>query len=345
MKVAIIYNEPVKGLPDSEDVLTEASLVANTVTDLGYEYITYGIDCETSILSITQEVSYIIEELEYHAPSVIFNLVEGSSKNQRLAASVAALFELLGYPYTGSPYEAISITTDKAITKAILSGEGIPTPRWAVFKEDMLVKARNYESLLPTILKPVSEDASVGIDEDSVVSDMENLMKRLDHMFKRYQQPILIEKYINGREFNISLLEHIDGTVEVLPIPETVFLNWPEERPRIVGYRAKWDNSSFEYNNTSRRFNLKDAPIERIKELALQCWQIFNLRGYARVDMRMDNEGNLYVLEVNANPCISPDAGFMAAATKAGYKRENVIEMILSVAIKKGYGARARSHE
>ncbi len=343
MKVAIIYNEPVKGLPDSEDVLTQASLVANTVTNLGYEYITYGIDCETSIFSMTQEVTYIIEELKYHAPSVIFNLVEGSSKNQRLAASVAALFELLGYPYTGSPYEAISITTDKAITKAILSGEGIPTPRWAVFKEDMLVKARNYETLLPTILKPVSEDASVGIDEDSVVSDMENLMKRLDHMLKRYQQPILIEKYIDGREFNISLLEHIDGTVEVLPIQETVFLDWPEERPRIVDYRAKWDNDSLEAKNTVRRFNPEDVPLEEIRNIAHRCWKLFNLRGYARVDMRMDNKGNLYVLEVNANPCISPDAGFMAAVTKAGYKRENVIEMILSVAIKTDQGSGVRS--
>lgn len=331
MRVAIIYNEPVKGMPDSEDVLSEVSLVADAITDMGYEYMTCRINCETSIFSITD----IIRELGRYAPSVIFNLVEGVGKDQRLSASVAAVFELIGYPYTGSPYEVISITTDKAITKAILSGEGVLTPGWAVFKEGMHVNVNNYESLIPAILKPVNEDASVGIDEDSVISDINNLMKRLDYMLKRFQQPVLIEEYIDGREFNISLLEHPDGGVEVLPVAEIVFSDWHEERPRIVSYRAKWDNSSFEYKNTPRRFNPEDAPVRRIKEIAIKCWHVFNLRGYARVDMRMDRDGNLYVIEVNANPCISHDAGFMASACEAGYKVKDVIGMILSIAINK----------
>lgn len=316
MKVAIVYNEPVKGLPDSEDVLSEVSLVIDALSEIGYKYITHGI----SSINITE----LINKLRDYSPDVVFNLVEDIG----LSAPVTVLFELIGIPYTGSSYESISITTNKALTKAILSGEGIPTPKWSVLKKGMSV---SYHYSLPAILKPIYEDASVGIDDSSVVSDIDALMKRLDYMIHRYKQPVLIEEYIDGREFNISLLEDSNGGVEVLPIAEVIFQDWPKGKPMVVGYSAKWDNSSFEYNNTPRMFNPKDAPIERIKEVSIKCWDVFNLKGYARVDMRMDRDGNLYVIEINANPCISPDAGFMVSANEAGYTAKDVIERIITL--------------
>ncbi|GAB4542858.1 MAG: ATP-grasp domain-containing protein [Thermodesulfovibrionia bacterium] len=314
MKVAIVYNEPVKGIPDSEDVLNEVSVVVDALSQKGYEYITHGI----SPMGITE----LVNRIRDYSPDVIFNLVE----DVKLSVPTTALFELLHIPYTGSSYESILITTNKVITKSMFSVHGIPTPKCTVFRPGMVM---GHIHPLPAILKPVYEDASVGIDDESVVSDINALMKRLDYMLRRYRQPVLIEEFIDGREFNVSLLERLDGGVEVLPIAEIIFSDWPMHKPRIVGYRAKWDNSSFEFNNTPRRFNPEDAHVNRLKEVSLKCWRVFNLKGYARVDMRMDTDGNIYVIEVNANPCISPDAGFMASANEAGYATMDVIERLL----------------
>jgi len=329
MKVIIVYNEPVRGLPDSEDVLNEISVVVNALRDMGYQYITYGVS------SRREDIINLIIRLMDYSPTVIFNIVE----DVKLSAPVTAVFEIMGFSYTGSPHESISITTNKAATKAMLIGNNILTPRWMVFKQQTPM---NYAYPFPVILKPIYEDASVGIGDGSVISEMSKLMEKLDYMLNRYQQPILVEEYIDGREFNVSLLEDLDGEPEVLPVAEVVFSDWPEDKPKIVGYSAKWDNSSFEFNNTHRRFNPQDAPLKMIKDLSIKCWNIFNLKGYARLDMRMDKNGNLYIVEINANPCISPDAGFMASAREASYSANDVIERLLLSAMSASGGKSSR---
>jgi D-alanine-D-alanine ligase len=183
------------------------------------------------------------------------------------------------------------------------------------------------------IIKPAWEDASVGIDGDSVIYDIRRIPEKLIELHGRFEgQPMLIESFIDGREINMSVLQRSDGSVDVFPVVEMLFCDWPDDKPRIVDYTAKWDTDSFEFNNTIRKFDPRDVPTRELKETALKCWSAFKLRGYARVDMRLAADSGIYVIEVNANPCIAKDSGFIAAAHEAGFSTVDVIEEILKVA-------------
>ena len=152
------------------------------------------------------------------------------------------------------------------------------------------------------------------------------------------------EAYIEGREFNLSLLASEDSKgrpvsvgrgkpcPEVLPPAEIRFDSYPAGKVRVVGYRSKWDEDSFEFTHTPRSFDFPDcdnALLVDLKDLALRCWELFDLRGYARVDFRVDGAGRPWILEVNANPCLSPDAGFAAAAARAGLPFTEVLNRII----------------
>jgi D-alanine-D-alanine ligase len=184
----------------------------------------------------------------------------------------------------------------------------------------------------PWMIKPAFEDASVGIDEDSVVRQEAEMDARIATARERFPtQPILVETFVDGREFNVSVLGAADGP-RVLPPAEMTFRDYPPGKEKVMGYRAKWTPGTFEFTHTSRTFEFpaEDEPLlARIRAIAQQCWHAFDLRGYARVDMRLDQPGNIHVLEINGNPCLSSDAGLAAAATHAGFTPGALIELIL----------------
>ncbi|MEW5801940.1 MAG: D-alanine--D-alanine ligase [bacterium] len=203
------------------------------------------------------------------------------------------------------------------------------------------------------IIKSVWEHASIGLDDASVIAvdqfprssrdrslhnqnrcnqNLHHVHQKMEHRREVDGQDCFAEIYIEGREFNLSLLADDSGP-EVLPPAEILFEDYPAGKLKIVDYRAKWDEDSFEYRHTPRCFDFpsQDCPLlERLAELARKCWHIFELRGYARVDFRVDHEGNPWILEINANPCISPDSGFAAAAKQAGLSFEQVIQRIIN---------------
>jgi len=343
MKVAVTYNVPLKGRLDSEDVLQQVNLVVGSLKTLGHEYCVFPVGGERGKgvgmpaadrpgggrLSIGESVFFLLLDLKKFRPQVIFNLIEETPELNIHLQYFAVIFELFKYNFTGAGYESTLTTTDKALSKLVMNYFGIPTPQSQVFQG---VKER-IKLPPPWIVKPALEDASVGIDDSSVFTDETALLKVLPDIYTRHgKQPLIIERFIDGREFNISLLENEEGEGEVLPVAEMVFRGWPGGKPKIVGYRAKWDSASFEFKNTVRHFDPADAPLERMKALALKCWKVFNLRGYARVDLRMDRDENVYVIEANANPCISSDSGFMAAAQKAGLEVKDVVSRIINSA-------------
>lgn len=314
-KCCIIYNEPRDGaLPDELDVLDQVEYIEENLKKIGVD---------TNRKGITSDFMNEIGQIAEKRPDFVFNLVESINNKGELCYFIPALLNMHSIPYTGNPLEAMFITTSKALSNKIMVDEGISTPlSWLPSQFKNLEPGKKY------IIKPAWEDGSLGITADSVFTYSAGYKKN----FKGFDDSHwIIQEYIDGREFNISVLMSKNGP-EVMPPAEMVFHNFTEERPKIVDFKAKWIAESFEYVNTIREFprgKINPLLAERIKAVALKCWYVFGLRGYARVDMRIDSEENPYVIEINANPCMSPDSGLVAATTEAGIPITEVIERIV----------------
>jgi len=323
MKVAIVHNSvsEAEDDPSLRDVLDQAEFVRRTLAEAGYVCRCFALE---------SDLRESVRRLRTFKPDRIFNLVESVSGRASLHPCAAALWELLGIPHTGSSSLALALTTDKAMAKSLLTARGLPTPEWNLCRAGETVLRDEVPA--PWIVKPSREDASIGIDEDSVVRTPEALAPRVQALQQRFpHQAVLIEHFVEGREFNISLLGAPTGPL-VLPPAEMLFCDYPPGKERVVGFRAKWDQGAFEYSHTRRRFDFPTADadlLERLRELATACWHVFRLRGYARVDFRVDAAGNPFILEVNANPCLAPDGGFVAAVAQAGISPQRMLEMIL----------------
>jgi D-alanine-D-alanine ligase len=267
---------------------------------------------------------------------MVFNLCESVDDDPHLAGHPAAALELLGIPFTGSPAYALMITTDKVMTKRVLMASGIRTPNYIVY-DDVPLHPRSGLRF-PVIIKPRFEDASIGIDNESIFYDDRSLGAQIKELYHRHGH-LLVEEYIEGHEYNVSLFGHPQP--RVLPVARIDFSALPKDAPRIVGYRAKWDPGSLEYRHTPRTFprDLSQILLGRIQGAALKCFHRLMVRDYGRVDIRVDGQGHVYVLEVNANPCLSPDAGFAAAVQAHGLTYENMIEhMVAFVNQRQHYG-------
>ncbi|KJU85025.1 D-alanine--D-alanine ligase [Candidatus Magnetobacterium bavaricum] len=336
MKIAIVHEEATGGCPDTEDVIDEVCLITDALGKLNYGHRVFTIsDCRCvrngrETFDLTMVLSSLLDGFRAYCPDVIFNMVEGNKNTPRLLPAIAGFLELSGLPVTGSRYESLLTTTDKTLARLIMAASGIPTPAGLVYAgggcDELTVD-------LPCIVKPSLEDGSIGIEDECVVHDAAELRRLLPVKYQRHnRQPLLIERYIAGRELNVSVIGREGGAAQVLPVAEILFSDWPADKPRIVSYKAKWEEGSFEYENTPRSFDVVGVPVERVKALALRCWDVFALRGYARVDMRMNDAGGLFVIEVNANPCIAPWSGFIAAAREGGYSEVDVIRAIIAAA-------------
>lgn len=323
MRVLVLH-EPVA--PDAgfeaQDTQLQATTVLKSLTRRSHEVVELAFDLD---------LGGTMESLRRHAPDVVFNLVESLAGTDRLASMASALLDAMDVPYTGAPTRAAFLAGDKLLAKLWMSVLGIPTPAWHVPGE------RNAPHPIPAmgrrvIMKSAWEHASVGIDEEGIVP-----MRSLDELDELARQrsggaggESFFEEFVDGREFNLSILDGVRGP-EVLPPAEIIFDQFGD-RPRIVGYNAKWDAGSFEYSHTPRSFEFaadECALLGDLARLALECWTGLGLRGYARVDFRVDTLGSPWVLEVNANPCLAPDAGFAAALVQAGIEFDDAIDRIL----------------
>lgn len=320
--IAVVHNAPVPaGYAFSEaslDVLTQVEAVENTLVELGHQ---------TVRIPFTRDISDFIQRMGEEKVEIVFNLCESVDENPRLAGHPAALLELLGVPFSGSPSTALMLTTDKVMTKRLLIARGIRTPNYLIY--DGTEKFNSHILRFPVIVKPRFEDASIGIDQNSIFQDEGELRRGLREFFGRFGT-LLVEEYIAAREFNVSLFGY--PSASVLPVSEIDFSAFPEGLYPIVGYRAKWDRASFEYHNTPRKFpqELPRALLKRMESTALEGFHLLMLRDYGRVDMRVDSRGKIHVLEVNANPCLSPDAGFAAAAQKAGMTYSDMVRGLIN---------------
>jgi D-alanine-D-alanine ligase len=321
----VIAHNPVSSEddPSTSDVLAQVELVAAGLAALGLPHRTVAVPDWRPWLHLAPGPG-----------EAVFNLIEAPPGRPAALLDAAAALELMGAPFTGSPPAALWLTTDKLAARALLAAEGLPVaPGGRLDADDPELLARVPG---PWILKPACEDASLGLEGDPVCATRETAVARARDLMARFPgQAVLAEAFLPGREFNVSLLAG-EGGVEVLPVAEIVFTDFSAGTFPMVGYEAKWHEESFAYLHTVRRFPADPADgalVARARELALAAWRLFGLRGYARVDLRLDQDGEPRILEVNANPCLAAGAGFMAAAAQADLAAPDVVRRILEDAV------------
>lgn len=306
--------------PSTRDVLAQV------------EYVTAGL----AALGIEHRVVAVgpggVDGADLDGATAVFNLVESPPNRPGFQVDAAAAFERLGLAVTGSSAATIAATTDKEGTRRALAAVGIAVAPGGLLDPDRPTILDRVPP--PWILKPAFEDASLGLDDDAVTSDPRRAVARARELGRLFSgQPVLVEHLLPGREFNISLLA--DGQLaEILPPAEMVFVDFPDDEPRILGFKAKWDEGSFAYRHTVRRFlDPSEASLrDELEATAAGAWDALGLAGYGRVDLRLDESGEPRVLEVNANPCLSADAGFAAAAAAAGLEPGDVVRRVLYAA-------------
>ena len=265
--------------------------------------------------------------------NVVFNLVEELDEPLD-ACLVPKLCGAYGKACTGCDTPALILAADKWRTKLILGAAGLPCPPGGIVPPGQESSdSQGFEG--PFIVKPLFSDASEGIDAASVVPGPGPALRRaVERIHREFEQPALIEQFVGHRELNVSLLER-DGRVEVLPIAEIDFAAFGQDRPRLMDYSAKWLPDSFEFQNTPRVLPapLSDSEAEAIRNLALRAWSVLGCHDYARVDIRVDEQGRPFILELNANPDISPDAGFTAALAAGGVAYEDFVSILTANAL------------
>ncbi len=312
----ILHNQVGPDSPKDElDVLVQVEAVRRSLAELGYR---------VRVIPFSLDVGAALRALRRAEPLFVFNLVETVAGDGRLIHLAPALLDHLGLPYTGSGQESIFVTSNKVLSKRLFQQAGIPTPPWM---EAAPVHGAPWTGAGTYLLKSVWEHASNWFGEDSVVragseSELRGRLERKDG-----SRGFFAERYIEGREFNQALLAG-----ECLPAAEMRFIDYPGDKLRIVDFRAKWEEDSFEYAHTQRGFDLPaaDGPlVDELHAVSRRCWECFGLAGYARVDFRVDAGGRPWVLEINTNPCLAPDGGFFAAAERAGLSFTGMVERIV----------------
>ena len=332
-RVLVLHNQPVltEDHPDADsehEILFTANRVQQILIEAGYD---------ASSLGMSRDPAVLLDGLRDLRPDVVFNLFEGLADFGDTEAHVAGLLEWLEIPYTGCPYQTLCLARSKHITKHLLAGSGLPTAKFFVVEE---APVEDCPLGWPVIVKPATQDASVGVDQGSVVTNQERLNERISYLLDNYGPPVLIEEFIRGREFNVGLIETPE--LCVLPVSEILFIDkdpafWP-----IVTYDAKWKPGTRDYEATPPKYPARVAPrlCNKVETLAKRAFRLLGCRDYARVDFRVRGS-KPYILEVNPNPDFSPTAGLAGGLESAGIAHAQFTVDLVQRALARGGKASA----
>lgn len=321
MKITVLHSQdaldpPVDPLLDQLD----AALAANGHT--------------TRRLAVDDAVQPLIDELTKEQPELVFNLAESFRGKSALESNVAALLNLLDLRYTGSSPAGLILAGDKTLTKKVLAFHGILSAKFATMYRGQVDWSADIK--FPLLVKPPQEDASLGITQKSIVNDVKELLDVISSTQQEYQSPVLVEEFIDGREFYVGVIGN--SNVEAFPIIELDFSKFPVGLPKIASWEAKWgddgDEKGEQFEGTESIFptDLSEELTRKIQQVAVDSFQALRLRDYARIDLRVTAEEEVYVIEVNPNCYLEQKGEFARAAQKAGLEYPALIARIVELA-------------
>ena len=330
MKIAVIFDSPHPEWEDEAFKREVEEKVEEAEYDVARALMAGGHD--VLMIGIGDDVSPLLVKLAAFQPKLVFNGCEGFRKNARHEYAIAALLDMYGYRYTGSSPTALLVARNKSLTKKVLAFHGIRVPAFAEFHEgDELV--RPSELRFPLIVKPLLEDASIGIAQASVVEDDASLKQRIEFIHSKYHQAAIVEELVEGREVYVGLIGNDD--LEVLPLTEMTFGEPETAEHRIATYKAKWDEDYRKKKKIKNVFakGVSEQLTTRIGEICTTAFHALWLQDYGRVDVRLAHDDEVYVLEVNPNPFIADEHELAEAAKKSGLKYNAFIQRIVDEAL------------
>ena len=288
---------------------------------------------EVKVLGVGEELVPIRAAIEEFQPKIVFNLLEEFAGEAVYDQNVVSYLELLGVKYTGATPRGLMLARDKALAKKVLMYHRIPTPRFWVFRKNLRIQIRKNLPY-PLFVKTLNEEASLGISQKSVVYDEAQLLERVKHLHEKFETDVLVERYIEGREFYVGC--YGNQRVTVLPVWELVFENMSDKAEKIATNKVKWD---FKYRKKhgikSAAASGLDADIEKkILNVSRRAYKALELSGYARMDLRVTESGEVFIIEANPNPDIGDQEDLSSAAHAAGIKYKNLIQKILTLGLK-----------
>jgi D-alanine-D-alanine ligase len=307
--------------PSDDDLDVVVGQVSRALKKLGHS---------VSVLAIYSDVGKMLEGLSRRKPDLVFNMAETFGDSVMGDMLVAAILESQGYRYTGGGPGELYLSQDKGLSKKLLEFEGILYPRFAVFS-----RAADFETggnlRMPLFVKPLRADSSIGIGAKSLVHDTGSLMKQVDKIHRELEDAALAEEYIEGREFFVGVVGNVKP--QALPPVEVDFTGFPKDQPKILDSRAKWNEASKEYKGT--RSVIADIPDElraKLQKVSVDAYRALRVRDYGRVDLRLTETGEIYVLEVNASCYLEEESELAMAAKAAGVEYPALIEKIVAAA-------------
>jgi D-alanine-D-alanine ligase len=329
-RIMVLFNEPTlsAGHPNAaseHEVVQVSQVIAKVLSEAGFEVSRLGVGTNPNTL---------LHGLKAQQPDAVFNLFEGWPDDGRSEAFAACLLEWQGVPFTGSPSQALCLARNKPLTKYLFQGARLPTPDFLVVER---LPLEELPRRWPVIVKPGLQDASEGIDQGSVVQGSDQLVERVAYLLETYGPPVLVERFIPGREFNVSVIDSSTGLL-VLPLCEIVFSAQGSAHRPIVSYDAKWRPDSSDFKATPPHFPKEMDPrlAKELADLARRAFRLVGCRDYARFDFRVSPKGKPYVIEVNPNPCISPDSGLTRAVEASGQTYAGFLVDVTRAALARG---------
>lgn len=329
LNVLLIYDDAkaLEAESDYAEVLSAPEMKAEAHV---YEALR-NLGHEVRLFAVTNSVQALVEETKQYPPDIIFNQAEQFCGDSSQEKNIMGLLEMLQIPYTGTGSVGLMLCKNKALTKKILTHHRIKTPDFAVFHRGNRIYAPK-KLKYPLIVKPLREEASYGISMNSWVDNPKSLLERIQFVHDSMSQDAIVEEFVDGRELYVGVMGN--QRLSALPAREMVFEKMPEDEPKIATFKAKWDEKYREKWGIKNKFaNLTPAVSEKVERLSKNVFHHLYLKGYARLDLRLNAAGEVVVIEANPNPFIAKDEDFAKAAQKAGIDYESLIQKILNYAL------------